>query len=157
MELHAGVHIERDCWFVALDSEPQDDRTKIVIHRGAKIGMGATISAICRVEIGEETLLARNVYISDHTHGYEQVDIAIAAQGVVNVKAVSIGRCCWLGQNVCVLPGVTIGKHCVIGANSVVNTNIPDYCVAVGTPARVVKYYDSQSDRWMKGKPEGKS
>ena len=44
----------------------------------------------------------------------------------------------WLGDNVCVLPGVTIGKGSVIGANSVVTHSIPPYSIAVGTPAKIV-------------------
>ena len=45
---------------------------------------------------------------------------------------------------------VKIGKHCVIGANSVVNNNIPDYCVAVGNPSRIVKTFDVKTGQWVK-------
>jgi acetyltransferase-like isoleucine patch superfamily enzyme len=48
-----------------------------------------------------------------------------------------------------VLPGVTIGKHCVIGANSVVTSDIPDFSVAVGVPARVIRRYDATAG-WIK-------
>jgi acetyltransferase-like isoleucine patch superfamily enzyme len=47
-----------------------------------------------------------------------------------------------------VLPGASIGVHCVIGANSVVLSDIPDYSVAVGSPARVVKMYNRSTKRW---------
>ena len=47
-------------------------------------------------------------------------------------------------------PGVTIGKNSVIGANSVVTKDIPDYCVAVGAPAKVIKKYDFESGKWLK-------
>jgi acetyltransferase-like isoleucine patch superfamily enzyme len=43
---------------------------------------------------------------------------------------------------------VTIGQHCVIGANSVVNRSIPDFSLAVGSPARVVKQYSEITGRW---------
>ena len=52
-----------------------------------------------------------------------------------------IGDGSWIGTGSVVLPGATIGKHCTIGANSVVTGDIPDYSVAVGAPARVIKRY----------------
>jgi acetyltransferase-like isoleucine patch superfamily enzyme len=60
-------------------------------------------------------------------------------QGVDKVQPVLIREGAWLGQNVVVCPGVTIGKGAVVGANSVVTTSIPDYCVAVGAPAKVIR------------------
>lgn len=51
-----------------------------------------------------------------------------------------------------VIGQIKIGKHCIIGANSVVNSDIPDYCVAVGSPARVIKKYDFSLGRWVKCK-----
>ena len=53
-----------------------------------------------------------------------------------------IGDGSWLGHGAVVLTGVTIGKHVVIGANSVVTKDIPDFSVAVGSPARVIRQYD---------------
>jgi acetyltransferase-like isoleucine patch superfamily enzyme len=53
----------------------------------------------------------------------------------------------WLGENVCVI-GASIGKNSVIGANSVVTKNIPDYCVAVGSPAKVIKKYNVEKQIW---------
>jgi len=52
---------------------------------------------------------------------------------------ITIGDDCWLGGNVTIVPGVTIGDRCVIGAGSVVTKNIPNDCLAVGNPARVIK------------------
>jgi len=102
------------------------------------------------VLIEEYVLLARNVHIADHAHAFENIDVPIMEQGINRIAPVTIGRETWLGQNVVVLPGVTIGKHCVIGANSVVNSSIPDYCVAVGAPARVVRQYNRETDKWEK-------
>ena len=48
------------------------------------------------------------------------------------------------------MPGVTIGDGCVIGAHSVVNKDIPEGCIAVGSPARVIKKYDKEQQRWLK-------
>jgi acetyltransferase-like isoleucine patch superfamily enzyme len=65
-------------------------------------------------------------------------------QGVDKIQPVLIKRGAWLGQNVVVCPGVTIGRGSVIGANSVVVKDIPDFSVAVGAPARVVKSITSR-------------
>lgn len=61
---------------------------------------------------------------------------------------VHIGDGSWLGTHVVIAGNITIGKHCVIGANSVVTKDIPDYSVAVGIPAKVVKRYNFDTKCW---------
>lgn len=148
--LEDNVIIHRDSWLLVLGGLNGKSEPRMVIKSHAGIGMGATISAAEGVTIGEHALLARNVYISDNSHAFENVIDPIMLQGIDKPAPVSIGRHSWLGQNVCVLPGVTIGEHCVIGANSVVNRSIPDFSVAVGAPARVVKRYNRGSREWEK-------
>jgi acetyltransferase-like isoleucine patch superfamily enzyme len=72
----------------------------------------------------------------------------------VQLKDVCIGDGTWLGENVCVI-GCSIGRHCVIGANSVVTRDIPDHCVVVGSPARIVKRYSAEQRRWLRTDPDG--
>lgn len=55
----------------------------------------------------------------------------------------------WIGANSIILPGVRIGKNSVIGANSIVSSDIPDYCVAVGIPAKVIKRFDIIKKEWI--------
>lgn len=143
-----GVIIERNCWIHVVDGYAEADTVKLVIGSRAGIGMDATISAAQQVTIGESVLLARNVYISDHAHAFEDITVPIRDQGIDKIKPVSIGRSTWLGQNVCVLPGASVGEHCVIGANSVVIGHIPDFSVAVGAPARVVRRYNPGAGSW---------
>ena len=97
------------------------------------------LSAVRSVVLEDNVLMARNVYISDHIHRYTDLDMPIQKQGVDKISPVHICAGAWLGQNVVVCPGVRIGRNAIIGANSVVNKDIPDYCVAVGAPACVVK------------------
>lgn len=150
ISLGVGAIIHRDCWIHVVGGLGSDESLKLVIGSHAGIGMGATISAAQQIVIEENVLLARNVYIADHAHAYDDVSRAIMHQGISGVSPVLIGRNSWLGQNVVVLPGVTIGEHCVIGANSVVRNSIPAYSVAVGAPARVVKQFNSGVGRWEK-------
>ena len=65
-------------------------------------------------------------------------------------SGVKILKDTWIGTNVVIVGNVTIGKHCVIGANSFINHDIPDYCVAVGSPAKVVKRYSFEEKEWVK-------
>jgi acetyltransferase-like isoleucine patch superfamily enzyme len=57
---------------------------------------------------------------------------------------------CLIGMGAVIQPGVTIGRHCVIGANAVVTRNIPEYSVAVGSPARVIRRYDRTRGAWVR-------
>lgn len=150
MSLGEAVMINRDCWIQTIPGGERENEAKLVIGAHAGIGMGAHITAAKQVMIGEYVLLARNVHIADHAHAFGNIDVPIMKQGLDRIAPVTIGRSTWLGQNVVVLPGVTIGKHCVIGANSVVNSSIPDYCVAVGAPARVVRQYNRETHKWEK-------
>jgi acetyltransferase-like isoleucine patch superfamily enzyme len=88
------------------------------------------------------------VYITDQNHGYEDITIPISKQSQPE-RAVSIGDGSWLGHGSVVLPGVTIGRHVVIGANSVVTKDIPDFSVAVGVPAKVIRRFDESRQEWL--------
>jgi len=105
------------------------------------IGRGSGIVGHFSVEIGNDVWTGHHVYITDQNHGYEDVTKPISQQTQPE-RAVFIGDGSWLGYGTVVLPGVTIGKHVVIGANSVVTHDIPDFSVAVGSPARVIRRYD---------------
>ena len=154
MSLGERVMINRDCWIQTIPGGELGNDAKLIIGSHAGIGMGAHISAAKQVLIEEKVLLARNVHIADHAHAFENIDVPIMKQGINRIAPVSIGRSTWLGQNVVVLPGVTIGQHCVIGANSVVNSSIPDFSVAVGAPARVIKRYNQETNAWERVKQE---
>ncbi|HOV14213.1 MAG TPA: DapH/DapD/GlmU-related protein [Spirochaetota bacterium] len=87
-----------------------------------------------KIVIGSGTWIGFSVNIITATHKIENMDHY--------EKSVSIGKYCWIGANVTVLPGVTIGDFSVIGAGSVVVKDIPPYSVAVGNPAKVIKKRD---------------
>ena len=91
------------------------------------------------------------LYISDHIHRYTHTNKPILSQGLDKIRPVLVKKGAWLGQNVVVCPGVTIGSGAVIGANSVVTRDIPDYSVAVGAPAQVVKTMERLNSRALNG------
>lgn len=115
---------------------------------GCKIGANNHLYGTRSVVFEDNVLTAGNVYVSDNAHGFRDTTQPILAQSIEQLAPVRIGSGSWLGQNVCVI-GASIGKGCVIGANSVVLQDIPDYCVAAGAPARVVRSYDPQSGQWQ--------
>ena len=135
----SDVFVGPDCWFQTLDVGGSD--VALVIGDGVNIAGSCVISAVADIRIGDRVLMARNVYISDHIHGYDDTKRAVLDQGVARVEPVSIGEGAWLGQNVVVCPGVTIGRGAVVGANAVVVDDVPDHCLAVGVPARVVREF----------------
>lgn len=80
------------------------------------------------------------MYITDCDHEYRNIDIPVIDQEIVQKdQKVSIGGGSYVGINAVIVGNVKIGEHCVIGANSVVTHDIPDYSVAVGCPAKVIK------------------
>lgn len=100
----------------------------------------AGLSIANSLNMGEKVLLSPNVYITDCDHEYCNLEVPVIDQGVVQRgQTVSIGDGSYIGINAVIVGNVKIGKHCVIGANSVVTKDVPDYCVAVGSPSRVIK------------------
>ena len=104
------------------------------------IGRGSHIVGHFCVEIGDDIQTGPYVYITDQNHVYRDPDVPIGAQWPVE-SSVSIGSGSWLGTGVVVLPGSRIGRNVAVGAGSVVTGDLPDHCVAVGSPAKVVKRY----------------
>jgi acetyltransferase-like isoleucine patch superfamily enzyme len=123
------------------------DGPTLVIGSGTSIAGTAVLSAAACVRLGERVLLARNVYIADHQHAFDDLDAAVLDQGIARIAPVRIGDGAWLGQNVVVGPGVSIGRGAVIGANSVVLDDVPANAVVVGAPARVVRQLGESEPR----------
>lgn len=88
------------------------------------------------------------MYISDNLHGFNDINTPIKDQPLCQLKEVTIGSGSWIGENVCII-GASVGKNSVVGANSVVTHDIPDYCVAVGAPAKIIKRFDSEKQKWV--------
>ena len=143
-----NVYVAYKTWLAAMPHTGFKD-SELIIEDGCKIGNFNHIYATKSIRLGNNVLTADKVYISDNLHSYEDISVPILHQPVKQIGTVTIGENSWIGENVCIM-GANIGKHCVIGANSVVTKDIPDYCVAVGTPAKVIKRYCFQTNTWIK-------
>lgn len=100
------------------------------------------IGCINKVTIASGVLIAGNVLIEDHFHGdvsSSEADIEPNKRILKSRGEISIGENVWIGENVVIMPGVSIGRGCVIGANSTVTKSIPDYAVAAGSPAKIIR------------------
>lgn len=115
-------------------------RGQIAIGSHTQIGDNTIVYSYANggVTIGSNVWFAPNCYVIDCDHEIRK-DILIRNQGAL-VKKVNIGDDVWLGSGVIVLKGVTIGDGAVVGAGSVVTRDIPANAIAVGVPAKVIKY-----------------
>jgi acetyltransferase-like isoleucine patch superfamily enzyme len=92
-----------------------------------------------KITIEDDVLISANVFIGDNIHDYNDKKIPILKQKNLFKGEVLIKSGSFVGINSVILPGVTIGVNSVIGAGSVVTKDVPDYCVVVGNPAKVIK------------------
>ncbi len=88
------------------------------------------------IYVGDDTMFGPNVTLATAGH---PIDPELRGRGLQYNMPVRIGRNCWLGAGVIVMPGVTIGDNVVIGAGSVVTKDMPSNVVAVGNPCRVLR------------------
>ena len=108
-----------------------------------KIGKGVLVNAnmlaMARggIIIGDHARIAANVQLISNNHDPYDLD-------VLTCKPVEVGDYAWIGAGATVLPGVRVGRHAVVGAASVVTKDVPDYAVAVGNPAKVIKMLDKE-------------
>ncbi len=126
------------CYFLATQSGH--------IHVGDDVGINdhCYVTSNYGISIGAGTRIAEFVSIRDYDHEFADPNVPIRKQGLRG-GPISIGDDCWIGRSVMITGNVKIGRGCVIGANSVVTKDIPEFSVAVGAPARVIKTRGSHS------------
>jgi len=119
----------------------------VIIGNQSIVGLGNVI--IGPVTIGNDVMLAQNIVLSGLNHGFEDVKVSPRKQKET-CKQIIVSDDVWIGANAVITAGVTLGKHCIIGAGSVVTKDVPEYSVAVGNPARVIKQYNFATRTWEK-------
>ena len=144
MRLGVGLTLGRSCRFDAwlLDGECLHDcQIKLLIEDNVQIGDRVQLAAASSLRIGSNTLMASNVFITDHDHGSSTVDSMFLhpASRPLSYSCVSIGKSCWIGQNVCILKGVSLGDNCIVAAGAVVTRSFPAFSVIGGVPAKLLK------------------
>ena len=123
--------------------------SKIIIGSNVTATERLQIAACIEVSVGDDVMFASNIHINDAMHGFEDANVPYKYQNLFRIAPIRIDSGCWIGQNVVILPGVKIGKNSIIGANSVVTRSIPARCIAVGSPARVIRQWDAKTSKWF--------
>lgn len=150
--LGKGLTTGFNCRIEALELKPNGGKL-IEFGENIQINDYVHIAAGEKVVIGDNVLIASKVFITDINHGIytgNNADDPFSPPNErdLSTKPVVIEKNVWLGENVCVMPGVTIGEGCIIGASAVVTKKIPAYSIAVGNPAKVIKQYNTQTKNW---------
>ena len=126
----------------------------IIFEEGVSIQQNLHLTCAKKVFIGKNTAIVSNVTITDIIHLHTIPNLPILQQDI-EVKEGYIGESSTIYSNVVILPGTIIGKNTIIGANSVVSGIFPDYCVIVGAPAKIVKRYCFEQQKWRKTDNKG--
>jgi acetyltransferase-like isoleucine patch superfamily enzyme len=139
--LHIGDDVRCSGSFAIASGRFSDHPT---LRIGNRVFVGHNVSITCNREviIEDDVLLAGNCKISDYDGHPSSLEKRITNDlpGADDIRPVRIGKGAWIGSGVTILKGVTIGRGSVVGANSVVTRDVPDYCVAAGSPAVIVKH-----------------
>lgn len=147
VKFNGRVRIEKPCSDISLG-----DRAMIGIgcyflattEGKIEIGVDSLINDYCfiasnyGVTIEGNVMIAEHVSIRDYDHGFSDSRLPINKQGLRGGPIV-IGEGSWIGRGVMITGNVKIGRGCVVGANAVVTRDLPDFSVAVGVPARVIR------------------
>ena len=115
-----------------------NDRVHIVAHES--------------VTIGDNVLMASNIFISDTSHGSFGENPSSPKEApddrILTTSPTTIGNNVWVGEGVCIMPGVTLGDGCTVGANAVVTKSFPPNTVLAGSPAKAIKRWNGSLDAW---------
>jgi acetyltransferase-like isoleucine patch superfamily enzyme len=133
LEVGDGTLFEPGVWITA----PGESRVRI--GAGCFLNLGVMVAAHTLVEIGDHCMFANGCFVTDGNHRFDDPDRPVTWQGFTTKGPTRIGDNVWCGANVVVTSGVTIGRRCVIGANSVVTTDLPDFTIAAGAPAKALR------------------
>lgn len=149
-----NVVIDTDCTLNVVDHHQSYKynypKPIIKIENNVGISKGTFISAVRLIHIKRDVMIGPHCFIGDYDHSYKNINKPIVKQPLANIKPVVIEEGAWIGAHVTVVSGVTIGKNSVVGANSVVTNNIPNYCLAAGVPAKVIKKFNFKKKNWEK-------
>ncbi|MBO7439012.1 MAG: acyltransferase [Bacteroidales bacterium] len=116
-----------------------DDNSAVVeIGKNVHFNNYCSLNALCKIKIGDNTIIGENVKMYDHNHKYKDNKLLIVNQGFT-CGPIIIGNNCWIGSNVTILKGVTIGDNCVIGAGCIVFKDIPSNTLLINKQDLIYK------------------
>lgn len=141
--IHIGdfVYIRRGARLDAIvEWQGRTYRPRIEIGPGTVAEERLQVTCLESVSIGSEVLIAANVYITDHSHVFEDRGTPVVRSPLTEPSPTRVGSGSWLGQNSVITAGALLGEHTVVGANAVVLAgDYPAGAVLVGAPARITR------------------
>jgi lipopolysaccharide O-acetyltransferase len=159
MQIDGGKYIKignqssvgQGAWLGAIDKyNSQKFTPSLSIGNNVRIGNFACITCIDEIIIEDGCLFSEYAYISDHFHGFDpSIGVEPARQPLFSKGKVKIGKDSFIGYRATILSGVSLGKNCVVGAHSVVTKSFPDYSMVAGVPAKLIKKYSFDQNKWI--------
>lgn len=134
----AGLCFERCGKSINIESKANFG-TGATISIGDNSGIGNRCTVRGPLEIGNDVMMGPEVIILGGGHNHNRIDIPMRLQGTPKPKTTIIGNDVWIGTRAIIMPGVKIGNGVIIGAGAVVTKDIPDYSIAGGIPAKIIK------------------
>jgi len=141
----ALAHIELIAKYAGVRFSP-----KVEIGNDVYIGPNLYLVCVGNLTIGDGAVLSEYVYLHDSNHGFDPECGPIMQQRLVHGGDITIGRNCFLGFRVAIMPGVTLGDHCVVATGAVVTKSFPSYSMIAGVPAVLIKKYSHAEKKWMR-------
>jgi acetyltransferase-like isoleucine patch superfamily enzyme len=132
-----GISIKRGV-FIGRNTILSCKNGNIVLEEDANIGFNVEVFSAATVRVGKKVLIAAYTYLVGGDHLYDRVDVPVLDQGRT-ARGIDVGDNVWLGAHVVVADGVRIGRDAVVGAGAVVTSDVPEFHVAAGVPARVIR------------------
>lgn len=125
----------------------QDFQPEINIGNNVSVGLGCTLSCVNRIHLCDDVTVGDKVYIADSRHDFSNVSFSVRDQPLLP-GSIFIGRGAWLGYGAFLAGDIVIGEHAVVGANSVVTKSVAPYTVVVGAPARPIRRFNHEVNKW---------
>lgn len=129
--------------------EVHGEESKLLIGDNVGIAQNVHITCGSTLIIGKNSTILANVFITNIDHDYTELDIPILEQKNI-IKETIIGENCFIGIGAAIQAGTILGKQCIVGTNSVVRGTFPDYCVIAGNPAKIIKQFNFDTQKWEK-------
>lgn len=152
-----GMFAYRNLWLQAIAVyRAQSFAPVITIGDHVSFSDSVHISAIEKIVIGNHVLFGSKVYVSDHNHGIYRGDRQSrpeeppADRTLGGGGPVTLGDRVWIGDNSLIVGPASVGSGAIIGANSLVRGVVPQNCMVAGSPARVIKVFNSATGCWEK-------
>jgi acetyltransferase-like isoleucine patch superfamily enzyme len=127
-----------------------ENDTRIKIGNDVSIGNNSFISANNDIQIGNNVIMSSYIFITDHDHGFQDMEKNLCDQPLTEDGFVKIGDNVFLGVKSSILKNVTIGERSVVSANAVVTKDVPAFSIVAGNPARIIKQYNFEKKEWIK-------